>query len=73
LQVHPSPRDWDIWLRALVEIFKGRRISHEDDWYFVCRKGKQDTRKIAAFLKEVCRAAASKVRKALSSGSFFRI
>lgn len=95
LQVHTSPRDWLIWLRAhglehldpttglmfdsydhalatasqglgvalgmqpylnrelalgtLVEIFKGHRVNHEDDWFFVCREGKQTQRKVAVF------------------------
>ena len=93
LQVHPSSKDWDIWLNAhslesidpnsglmfdsydhalataaqglgvalgmqpylarelalgtLVEIFEGERVGHDDDWFFVCRKGKEKIRKIA--------------------------
>lgn len=100
LQVHPSPKDWDIWLRAnslehidpnsgllfdsydhalatavqglgvalgmpaylsrelasgtLVELFKGSQVSHTDDWYFVCRKGKENSRKITVFRDWLC-------------------
>ena len=39
----------ELALGSLVEIFQGKRINHEDDWYFVCRRGKKDTRKIAVF------------------------
>ncbi|MBT4518819.1 MAG: transcriptional regulator GcvA [Halieaceae bacterium] len=100
LQVYPSPKDWDMWLRAnnlehidpnaglqfdsydhalatavqglgvamgmqaylsrelasgtLVELFKDSRISHYDDWYFVCRAGKEKTRKITLFGDWLC-------------------
>ena len=39
----------DLAAGTLVEIFPGERIPHEDDWYFVCRKGKETSRKIAVF------------------------
>lgn len=39
----------DLAAGTLVEIFPGERIAHEDAWYFVCRKGKENSRKIAVF------------------------
>jgi LysR family glycine cleavage system transcriptional activator len=34
---------------TLVEVFPGARIPHEDDWYFVCRRGREFTSKVALF------------------------
>lgn len=34
---------------ALIELFPGERVNHVEDWYFVCRKGRESTEKIAAF------------------------
>lgn len=39
----------DLDAGTLVELFPGERTPHVDDWYFVCRKGREKTAKIAAF------------------------
>ena len=34
---------------TLVEAFTDLRIPHEDDWYFVCRRSREETPKITLF------------------------
>ncbi len=39
----------DLTSGALIELFPGERVKHLDDWYFVCRKGRENTEKIQSF------------------------